>query len=86
MQLEMFKAESQPPTDGGLIGLDELIAAYYSCRKTKHNTINALAFEVDCESKLYDLWRQINEGSYQPGRLSSTNWAFDIMGDTLTIG
>ncbi len=64
MQLELFNRENREAH----IDLEGLIEAYYSCRKNKRNTVNALAFEVDSESKLYDLWRQINNGSYQPGR------------------
>ncbi len=68
MQLELFNQESSRPESRGFIGLEELLEAYYLCRRNKRNTANALAFELDCESKLYDLWRSINDGSYQPGR------------------
>ncbi|MCB0375583.1 MAG: reverse transcriptase [Sinomicrobium sp.] len=68
MQLELFNTESPQSENQASISLEELIEAYYQCRKNKRHTVNALAFEVDFESRLYDLWLQINDGSYQPGR------------------
>lgn len=50
------------------IKLEELFKAYFDCRKNKRNTINALAFEIDYESKLIDLCYEINRGTYQPGK------------------
>lgn len=50
------------------IKLEELFKAYFDCRKNKRNTINALAFEVDYESKLIELCDEINSGTYQPGK------------------
>ena len=54
------------PTPG--VTLAELLEAYYSCRRNKRNTMNALAFEVDYESELLALRDEINSGSYVPGR------------------
>ena len=53
MQLEIFDTtiETAKPE----IDLWELFEAYYSCRSNKRNTINAVAFEVDYESKLVQL-------------------------------
>lgn len=34
----------------------------------KRNTMNALAFELDYEQELVNLWKEINSGSYFPGR------------------
>lgn len=51
-----------------MIELGDLFEAYHCCRKTKRNTINALAFEVDYEQNLIALWREINDGCYRPGR------------------
>lgn len=59
-------------TDGAVfdnkIKPEELFKAYFDCRRNKRNTINALAFEVDYESKLIDLCCEINSGTYQPGK------------------
>lgn len=63
MQLELFEDEYD-----GKISLEELFEAYFECRKNKRRTVNALAFEVDYESKLIELWQDINSGNYQLGR------------------
>ena len=38
-----------------IIPLEDLFKAYYSCRKNKRNTINALAFELNLEEELIQL-------------------------------
>lgn len=48
--------------------LEDLLHAYFDCRKNKRNTMNALEFEADYEEKLITLRDEINSGSYQPGR------------------
>lgn len=63
MQLELF-----PSQERGFIELDELFSAYYECRRNKRRTTNALIFEDDFESKLIELWHEVNDGSYLPGR------------------
>jgi RNA-directed DNA polymerase len=50
------------------IALADLFEAYFNCRKHKRNTRNALAFEVDYETHLLELWADINYGHYQPGK------------------
>jgi hypothetical protein len=54
--------------DSEIIEFHELLEAYYRCRKNKRRTYNALAFEVDFEANLVALWREINEGTYRPGK------------------
>lgn len=65
MQLALFE-----PGESGCGGFElaELFQAYYSCRANKRNTRNALAFEIDFEANLVQLWRELNDGSYSPGR------------------
>ena len=63
MQMELFDFGSYNP-----VRLEELFAAYYDCRQNKRKTFNALEFEGDYEAKLVDLWREINNGTYYPGR------------------
>jgi len=63
MQLELFDEQFD-----GKITLEELFEAYFECRKNKRRTVNAQAFEVDYETKLVELWRDINSGNYQLGR------------------
>lgn len=49
-----------------MISLEDVLIAYYDCRKNKRNTRSALAFEVNYEQNCVDLWREINERSYTP--------------------
>jgi hypothetical protein len=56
---------SHPPPG---IQLADLFEAYFSCRRNKRNTANALAFEVDFEARLVELCAEINSGNYQPRR------------------
>lgn len=63
MQLTLFETKPKPQ-----IELAELFAAYYACRKNKRKTVNALAYELDFESKLIQLWEEINNGTYQIAR------------------
>jgi RNA-directed DNA polymerase len=48
--------------------LEDLVVAYRDCRRTKRNTVNALAFEQDLERNLRQLYDELAEGSYHPGR------------------
>ena len=50
------------------ITLEEVIDAYMDCRKRKARTINALKFELDRESNLINLHKEITEGTYQIGQ------------------
>ena len=59
----MHNAEEDP-----LILPEELFQAYFDCRKNKRGTCNALGFEVDYESNLMELWREIVNGTYEPGK------------------
>ena len=62
MQLSLFYTEQAS------ISLEEIFEAYFNCRQNKRNTANALAFEIDYESNLVKLCKEINYGTYQPGR------------------
>jgi len=48
--------------------LYDLFKAYYDARKNKRNTINALDFEVDYETKLFELYGDLKSGKYQIGK------------------
>lgn len=48
--------------------LEEVLDAYYECRRNKRRTVNQLMFEAAYESNCVDLWRDLNEGSYKIGR------------------
>lgn len=48
--------------------LIDLFRAYYDARKNKRSTINALAFEINYESKLFELYKEIKNGTYKTNR------------------
>lgn len=56
----------EPPRCNVEIG--ELFQAYYDCRTRKRNTHNALAFELRLERNLMDLYQELHDGNYYPGR------------------
>ena len=70
VQLELFPVDDVEVIndDKRVTLLVDLLEAYFSCRRNKRNTINALAFEVDYESHLIVLRDEIMSGSYRPGR------------------
>ena len=45
--------------------LKDLFAAYFDARRNKRNTINALAFEINFESNLFNLYEEIITGKYK---------------------
>jgi len=65
LQLELFPYYG---LEDCCIKADELFQAYFDCRSNKRRTANAMAFEVDYESKLIQLLEDINTGKYQPGK------------------
>lgn len=48
--------------------LENLLKAYYSCRKNKRTTINALRFEMKFESNLLKLFEELQDRTYKPDR------------------
>lgn len=56
------------PEEVGGISLEDVFTAYMDCRRKKRGTYNALAFEVDWESRCVELQRRINAGEYRPLR------------------
>ncbi len=47
---------------------EEMFQAYFDCRKNKRNTINALKFEKHFEKNVFRLCKEIESGTYLPGR------------------
>ena len=43
-----------------MIKLEDLFQAYFDCRKNKRKTLNAIEFEVDYESNLIKLHKEIH--------------------------
>ncbi len=48
--------------------MEAVVTAYMDCRRHKRNTLNQLAFEVDLERNLAELWRDLRNGTYRIGR------------------
>jgi RNA-directed DNA polymerase len=55
-------------TGTNTVELHHLFDAYYNCRANKRNTINAIAFEVNYEHNLVQLYHDINNGTYTIGK------------------
>lgn len=64
----MTSLHNTPATDRQSVTLEDLFQAYFDCRRSKRNTMNALAFETDYESNLIALYEELNTGTYLPGR------------------
>ena len=47
---------------------EELIQAYFDCRRTKRNSASAAAFEMNLERNLCCLNDELQEGRYRPGK------------------
>ena len=50
----------------GIPTFEELVIAYFDCRRTKRNSPSALAFEERLERNLSDLFDELIDGTYQP--------------------
>lgn len=50
------------------ITFDELVNAYFDCRRNKRNSESALDFELDLEQNLKDLYNDLTNGTYQIGQ------------------
>lgn len=61
----MPSADCNAPAD---FTFQELVKAYFDCRRTKRNSASALAFEERLEHNLRDLFDELQAGSYTPGR------------------
>lgn len=58
-----------PSADGNDAFLfEELVVAYFDCRRTKRNRKSALEFERDLECNLSRLYGELIDGSYRAGR------------------
>jgi RNA-directed DNA polymerase len=51
-----------------VISFEDILQAYYTCRKNKRKSKSALLFELEYEKNLYELWEEINLGMYEIGR------------------
>ena len=48
--------------------LGDVFQAYFDARKHKRNTASQLAFEMDCEHNLLELYEEIRQRTYVPSR------------------
>ncbi len=60
---DISAASAMPP-----FTLDDLASAYFDCRKSKRNSINALQFEINLERNLTELRDQLLNGTYTIGQ------------------
>jgi RNA-directed DNA polymerase len=51
-----------------IFNFNNLLKAYYQCRKNKRRTINAAKFELNFETELMKLEKELKNKTYQPGR------------------
>lgn len=51
-----------------MVTTEELLEAYFDCRRRKRTTASAVVYEMDYESKLIALRDRINARTYQPGK------------------
>ena len=56
------------PEEMGGVSLEEVIEAYYDCRRRKRTTVNAIEFELDYEHECIELWHELNVHRYEPRR------------------
>ena len=47
---------------------EQLVQAYFDCRKSKRNSSTAIAFELNLEANLAKLYDELKSGTYTPGR------------------
>ena len=69
MQLSLFVAEDNIKANSiqnKRLPLEAVFEAYHRCRRSKRSTNKAIAFELDFENQLIQLWKELNEGTYQP--------------------
>lgn len=50
------------------VSLEELYLAYLDCRKRKRGTNSCAIFELNEAANLYQLWQDLNDGTYQIGK------------------
>jgi RNA-directed DNA polymerase len=59
---------AQPGRHHADFSFEELVQAYFDCRRAKRNSASAVAFELSLERNLCRLDEELREGSYRPGK------------------
>ena len=65
--LELVPSADQYERPHADFSLEELLQAYYDCRRTKRNSASALAFEINLERNLIQLRDELVASTYRPG-------------------
>lgn len=61
------KRRDEPCWGFTMMTFEQLVRAYFDCRRTKRNTASALAFEQNLERNLCSLYDELTSGRYKPG-------------------
>ncbi len=64
---EIFKDSAEFFQDNSELTFEEVVLAYFDCRKTKRNSQPSLEFEIDLERNLWSLYEDLKTGQYQIG-------------------
>ena len=49
-----------------MVSLEEVIEAYYDCRRNKRSAGSTVEFEINYDTNCIQLWRELNDRSYKP--------------------
>ncbi len=49
------------------LSFEEVVKAYFNCRKNKRNTVHQLTYEFCLEQELFDLYQDLKKGTYKIG-------------------
>lgn len=64
----LWPSAAQPVRHHADFSFEELVTAYFDCRRAKRNSASALAFEQNLERNLCRLYDDLVDGSYRPRR------------------
>lgn len=53
---------------GCFVSFEDVTRAYFDCRKNKRRKHSALVYEMNYEENNYDLWMDLNNGTYEIGK------------------
>ena len=51
-----------------MVSLEEVIEAYYDCRRNKRSAASTVEFEINYDTNCIQLWRELNDRSYKPSQ------------------
>ena len=53
---------------GCFVSFEDITKAYLDCRKNKRRKHSSIAYELNYEENNYELWRDLNDGTYEIGK------------------